>query len=174
MFTIALNFEDGITRFIQCNAGEKVLDAAYRQKVNLPMDCSDGVCGTCKCHCASGDYGMGEEYLEEALSEEEADARQVLTCQMIPTSDCVIDVPVAAAQCKTALASSGAAVMQVNHLSETAIELVLQLDEPLTFLPGQYINIQVPGTPQVRAYSFSSLPGEREGRFLIRNVPGGV
>ncbi|VEC78229.1 benzoate dioxygenase, ferredoxin reductase component [Raoultella ornithinolytica] len=38
MFTIALNFEDGITRFIQCNAGEKVLDAAYRQKVNLPMD----------------------------------------------------------------------------------------------------------------------------------------
>ncbi len=42
-FNIALNFEDGVTRFIQCNAGEKVLDAAYRQKVNLPMDCSDGV-----------------------------------------------------------------------------------------------------------------------------------
>ncbi|MCS6067751.1 hypothetical protein LNO81_15405 [Klebsiella variicola subsp. variicola] len=37
-FNIALNFEDGITRFIQCHAGEKVLDAAYRQKVNLPMD----------------------------------------------------------------------------------------------------------------------------------------
>ena len=32
-FNIALNFEDGVTRFIQCNAGEKVLDAAYRQKV---------------------------------------------------------------------------------------------------------------------------------------------
>lgn len=55
-FNIALNFEDGVTRFIQCNAGEKVPDAAYRQKVNLPMDCSDGVCGTCKCHCASGEY----------------------------------------------------------------------------------------------------------------------
>lgn len=35
-FNIALNFEDGVTRFIQCNAGEKVTDAAYRQKVNLP------------------------------------------------------------------------------------------------------------------------------------------
>lgn len=46
-FNIALNFEDGVTRFIQCHAGEKVLDAAYRQRVNLPMDCSDGVCGTC-------------------------------------------------------------------------------------------------------------------------------
>ncbi len=36
-YTIALNFEDGVTRFIQCNAGEKVLDAAYRQKVK-PAD----------------------------------------------------------------------------------------------------------------------------------------
>ncbi len=40
-FNIALNFEDGVTRFIQCNAGEKVLDAAYRQKVNL----ADGLLG---------------------------------------------------------------------------------------------------------------------------------
>lgn len=173
-FNIALNFEDGITRFIQCNVGEKVLDAAYRQKVNLPMDCSDGVCGTCKCHCASGEYGLGEDYLAEALSEDEAAARQVLTCQMVPTSDCVIDVPVAAAQCKTTLATVGAAVQQVNLLSDTTIELVITLDEALAFLPGQYINIQVPGTQQVRAYSFSSLPGAGEGCFLIRNVPGGL
>ncbi|PLM60883.1 NADH oxidase, partial [Klebsiella michiganensis] len=173
-FNIALNFEDGITRFIQCNAGEKVLDAAYRQQVNLPMDCSDGVCGTCKCRCVSGEYGLGDEFLEEALSEEEAAERQVLTCQMVPTSDCVIDVPAAAARCKTALASVGATVKAVNLLSDTAIELAIVLDEPLDFLAGQYINIQVPGTPQVRAYSFSSLPGSREGCFLIRNVPGGL
>ncbi|HDN3343754.1 TPA: 2Fe-2S iron-sulfur cluster binding domain-containing protein, partial [Klebsiella pneumoniae] len=173
-FNIALNFEDGVTRFIQCNAGEKVLDAAYRQKVNLPMDCSDGVCGTCKCHCASGEYDLGEDYLDEALSDDEAQARQVLTCQMVPTSDCVIDVPVAAAQCKTALTNTGAQVRQVNLLSDTAIELVVALDEPLAFLPGQYVNIQVPGTPHVRAYSFSSQPGSLEGRFLIRNVPGGM
>ncbi len=73
-FNIALNFEDGVTRFIQCNAGESP-DAAYRQKVNLPMDCSDGVCGTCKCHCASGEYD-GEDYLDEALSDDEAQARR--------------------------------------------------------------------------------------------------
>lgn len=173
-FTIALNFEDGVTRFIQCHAGEKVLDAAYRQKVNLPMDCSDGVCGTCKCHCTSGDYALGEDFLEEALSEDEATARQVLTCQMIPSSDCVIDVPVAAAQCKTSITSIHAEVLAINALSETAIELVVRPDTALHFLSGQYINIQVPGTQQQRAYSFSSLPGSDEGRFLIRNVPGGL
>ncbi|MCT7654490.1 FAD-binding oxidoreductase [Oceanimonas sp. NS1] len=32
----------------------------------------------------------------------------------------------------------------------------------------------VPGTEEVRAYSFSSLPGSRELSFLIRNVPGGL
>ncbi|MCS6067750.1 hypothetical protein LNO81_15400 [Klebsiella variicola subsp. variicola] len=31
---------------------------------------------------------MGEDYLDEALSDDEAQARQVLTCQMVPTSDC--------------------------------------------------------------------------------------
>lgn len=70
-YTVALNFEDGVSRFIECNENEKVLDAAYRQKINLPMDCSDGVCGTCKCHCESGQYSLGDEYLEDALSEQE-------------------------------------------------------------------------------------------------------
>ena len=32
-YRIALNFEDGVTRFIGCKAGEKVLDAAFRNKV---------------------------------------------------------------------------------------------------------------------------------------------
>lgn len=173
-YTIALNFEDGVTRFIQCNAGEKVLDAAYRQKVNLPMDCSDGVCGTCKCHCAGGEYSLGEDYLEEALDEEEAREGQVLTCQMIPHSDCVLDVPTAAAACKTGITAFDATVKRVTALSESAIELVVQTTELLHFLPGQYINVQVPGTPHQRAYSFSSQPGGNEGSFLIRNVPGGL
>jgi hypothetical protein len=38
-YRIALNFEDGATRIIACNAGETVLKAAYRQQVNLPVDC---------------------------------------------------------------------------------------------------------------------------------------
>ncbi len=60
----------------------------------------------------------------------------MLTCQMVPTSDCVVDVPVAAAQCKTALTNTGAQVRQVNCLSDTAIELVVALDEPLDFRRG--------------------------------------
>ena len=44
----------------------------------------------------------------------------------------------------------------------------------LGFLPGQYVNVQVPGTDQARSFSFSSGPGEDEVAFLIRNTTYGV
>lgn len=47
-YNIALQFEDGVTRIILCEATELVADAAYRQKINIPLDCRDGACGTCK------------------------------------------------------------------------------------------------------------------------------
>lgn len=46
--------------------------------------------------------------------------------------------------------------------------------QKLSFLPGQYANLQVPGTEAHRAYSFSSMPKDGEVSFLIRNVPGGL
>lgn len=42
--TIALDFEDGVTRFIRCKGTESVVDAAYRQGINIPMDCREGAC----------------------------------------------------------------------------------------------------------------------------------
>lgn len=175
-YTIALNFEDGVTRFIGCKDGETVLDAAYRQKVNLPMDCSDGVCGTCKGQCEQGAFDMGDDYLEEALSEEEEAEGKVLTCQMVPSSDCVIQVPVASTLCKTQVGEIAGKVAMVEPLSEDSIELAVDLDDEaeLTFLPGQYINIQVPGSDETRSYSFSSRPGGKRASFLIRNVPDGL
>ncbi|NIC07217.1 benzoate 1,2-dioxygenase electron transfer component BenC [Billgrantia bachuensis] len=175
-YTIALNFEDGVTRFISCKDGETVLDAAYRHKVHLPMDCSDGVCGTCKGTCEQGAFDLGDEYIDEALSDEEAAEGKVLTCQMVPSSDCVVQVPVASTLCKTGVGEFPGRVAEVSRLSEDSFELVVDLDEGegLTFLPGQYVNIQVPGSDETRSYSFSSLPGERRASFLIRNVPDGL
>jgi len=175
-YRIVLNFEDGATRFIDCNRGEKVLDAAFRHKINLPMDCSDGVCGTCKCICEQGEYDLGEDYIEEALSADEAAQRLVLTCQMEVSSDCVIAVPVPSSVCKVAPARFGGSVASVVLASDSTIVLTLDLDQPdaVKFLPGQYVNLEVPGSSQHRAYSFSSKPGAGQASFLIRNVSGGL
>jgi len=98
-FKIALNFEDGVTRFIDCNATETVADAAYRQGVNVPIDCRDGACGACKCKAESGQYELGF-YIDDAMSEEEAKLGYVLTCQMHPKSDCVVNIPASSEVCK--------------------------------------------------------------------------
>lgn len=173
-YNVALNFEDGVTRFITCNPGETVLDAAYRHKINLPMDCSDGVCGTCKCHCTQGDFDLGEEYLDDALSEAEAAEGLVLTCQMVPAGDCVVNVPTASSVCRTGNQSVKARVEVDQALSDTAVELRLTAEQGVDFLPGQYVSISVPGTDQTRSYSFSSAPGSQALSFLIRNVPDGL
>ena len=173
-YNIALNFEDGVTRFINCNEGESVLDAAYRNQINLPMDCSDGVCGTCKGACQQGSYELGDDYIEEALTEDEAEQGMILTCQMVPSSDCVVSIPAASTLCKTGQLETTGTVSEVNLISPSAIELKITADADIAFLPGQYVNITVPGTSETRAYSFSSRPGSRELSFLIRNVPGGL
>ena len=172
---IALQFEDGVTRFIDAAPTETVADAAYRQGVNIPLDCRDGACGTCKCFAESGQFTMGE-YIDDALTEEEAAEGFVLTCQMRAQSNCVIRVPSSSSVCRTQQASYEAAISEVRQLSPSTISLSVHSDtlNKLAFLPGQYVNLQVPGSAQTRAYSFSSLIKGGQVSFLIRNVPGGL
>ncbi|MGI9340026.1 MAG: 2Fe-2S iron-sulfur cluster-binding protein, partial [Psychrobacter sp.] len=119
-YNIALQFEDGVTGFIKCEADETVAEAAYRQKFNIPVDCLDGACGTCRCHCESGSYDMHPDmYIEDALTEAEAEEGYVLTCQMIPESDCVIKVPTSSEACKVGKSVFKGKLQQLNVLSES-------------------------------------------------------
>ena len=175
--TIALQFEDGVTRFIGCNPNEKLSDAAYRQKVNIPLDCRDGACGTCRGHCESGQYDMPSDgYIEEALDEKDAAAGYVLACQMRPTSDCVVKIPATSGACKTGVGDFAGKIASVEQLSASTIRFSIALDTPdqLDFLPGQYVKVAVPGAGQTRSYSFSSAPGAALASFVVRNVPNGL
>lgn len=176
-YKIALNFEDGVTRFIECGDNEKVLDAAFRNRINLPMDCSDGVCGTCKCRGESGTYDLGDDFIDDALTAEEASEGLVLTCQMKPSSDCVITVPTTSTACKTGQQKFEATVARIAPHNDAAyvIELDVAASETgASFLPGQYVNITVPMSGQTRSYSFSSAPGDLRISFLIKTIPGGL
>lgn len=175
-YNIALQFEDGVTRFITCNANEKLSDAAYRQKINIPVDCLDGACGTCRGLCESGSYDMPESsYIEDALTPEDAAQGYILACQMKPKSDCVIQIPASSEVCKTGVSAFQGKISKLENISESTIGLSVVLDQPesLSFLPGQYVNISIPGGNDTRSYSFSSAPGACETSFVIRNVPNG-
>src|SRR5207302_738598 len=56
----------------------------------------------------------------------------------------------------------------------TTIAFSLDGADAVSFLPGQYANLLVPGTDQRRSYSFSSPPGADPLSFLVRNIPPGV
>jgi benzoate/toluate 1,2-dioxygenase reductase component len=173
-YNVALNFEDGVTRFIEPRPGETVADASYRVGINIPLDCRDGACGTCKCHVESGEYDPGS-YIEDALTDEEAAEGFALACQMKPKTDLVLAILASSDVCKTKGASFKAQLSGVNRLSATTLGFSLKVDpaSSLSFLPGQYVNIAVPGTDQKRSYSFSSPPGAQEVSFLVRDIPRG-
>ena len=174
-YQVALSFEDGVTRFVTCGPTETVADASYKARINIPLDCRDGACGTCKSLCESGDFDGGD-YIDDALTEDEADAGYCLPCQMMPRSDLVVQIPTTSDVAKTAAATHPATVTAVERLAEGAFALTVELDnrDALAFLPGQYVNIAVPGTDQTRSYSFSTGADSAHLSFLIKYAAGGA
>ncbi|WP_040160275.1 benzoate 1,2-dioxygenase electron transfer component BenC [Mobilicoccus massiliensis] len=172
---VALSFEDGVTKFITCAEGQTVADASYRSRINIPLDCRDGACGTCKAFCEAGEYDPGF-YIEDALTEDEAESGYCLPCQMKPTSDLVLQIASTSAVAKTRAATFTGTLTGLERLSPTTFALTVTTPDrdELAFLPGQYINFSVPGTQETRSYSFSNGPDEDELTFLVKITPGGV
>lgn len=172
---VALSFEDGVTRFITCRPDQTVADASYRQRINIPLDCRDGACGTCKALCESGEYDGGA-YISDALSDDEAAAGFVLPCSMKPRSDLVLQIASTSEIAKTRAATYTGTLVGLERLSPTTVEIAVDIPNrgDLAFLPGQYVNIAVPGTDVTRSYSFSNAPHEERLTFLVKLSPGGV
>ncbi|MBB2147409.1 benzoate 1,2-dioxygenase electron transfer component BenC [Pedobacter gandavensis] len=172
MAKVALNFEDGVTRFIETTGYETIAEAAYRLGVNIPLDCADGACGTCKCLSKSGSFDPGD-YIDEALSEEEAENGYGLACQMRPKSDMIVDIFASAAACKVEVHTYETEITGLTFLSSEIVRLKAKITDgsTITFLPGQYANILVPGSTETRSYSFSCLSDTNEMEFIIRLIP---
>ncbi|MBB3190590.1 anthranilate 1,2-dioxygenase electron transfer component AntC [Halomonas cerina] len=175
--TAAIVFRDGITRFVTVADNELLMDAARRHGVNLPVDCREGVCGTCRCLREAGEVDL--EYVdEEALTEEELEAGHVLACQARLQTPGSFYFDVDSSLCSVATEVFTATVGDVQRVSDAAAILEVTLDDPaqvMQYLPGQYARLRVPGTDAWRAYSFATA-SVKEGRlrFLIRLLPSGV
>jgi anthranilate 1,2-dioxygenase reductase subunit len=175
---VALNFADGKTVFVDIQANEVLLDAALRNGVSIPLDCREGVCGTCQGRCESGSYT--QDYVdEETLSANDLAQRKMLSCQTRVQSDASFYFDFDSSLChQGATATVAARVEAVRLVSETTA--ILQLDasarkEQLDFLPGQYARMKVPGADEWRSYSFANYPNEHNRlQFLIRLLPDGV
>lgn len=162
---VTMVFEDGRVVKIDASEDDNIYFAALKNKVRILTDCLEGACATCKGVCTSGDYEM-DEFTDEALTREEYARREVLTCQMRVKSDCVIEFPY---ESRIALKSEpetrSGTVAEVSMISSTVAKLVLAPDAdaaPISFIPGQYVHLSVPGTSEHRSYSFANASFEAD------------
>jgi len=175
---VAFSFADGKTLFFPVHGNEILLDAALRNGINIPLDCREGVCGTCQGRCDSGQYT--QDYVDdEALSEQDLAQRRMLTCQTRVASDAAFYFDFASSLCNAGgPASLKATVRAIDQISPNTAILHVDAGEnaqQLDFLPGQYARLQVPGTTQKRSYSFANRPNtNNQLQFLIRLLPDGV
>lgn len=175
---VAFSFADGKTLFFPVQGNEILLDAALRNGINIPLDCREGVCGTCMGRCESGRYEM--DYVdEEALSAQDIEQRKILTCQTRVKSDASFYFDFDSSLCNAARpAEQRGVVSHVEQVSPTTA--ILHVDagrdgQQLDFLPGQYARLLVPGTDSKRSYSFANRPNaQNQLQFLIRLLPDGV
>ena len=88
----------------------------------------------------------------------------------------MVDILASSAACKVKSTAITTEIKELNRLSSEIYQLKLRAADgsSFQFLPGQYVNIEVPGTSHTRSYSYSSKPDAPEGEFLIKLVPGGL
>jgi benzoate/toluate 1,2-dioxygenase reductase subunit len=66
------------------------------------------------------------------------------------------------------------AIAAVAPLSDSTIGFSIDLDDPaaLSFLPGQYVNVEIPGSGLTRLL-VQFAAGRVQAAFVVRNVPQG-
>ena len=164
----------------ECGAGDTVLSAALRQGYFLRYGCRHGGCGTCKVSLVDGDVeSSGSSF---ALSPGERSQGWVLACSSSPVSDCVLDassmdLSIDEFEGGDPVRSFETQVVEVEYLTPDIVGMTLDLIEPptMSFVAGQFINIEVPGTHMWRSYSIANAPHESTRiELVIKLLPGGA
>lgn len=149
--------------------GERLLEAATRQGVRLPHECTFGGCGTCRVRLLQGSVSYQE--LPLALAPEEAEAGYALACQARASSDLVISV--ARADGAPAAQRCHAVVRELQQWTPHVVNLQLEIEaDGLLYRPGQYMNVLLHGGGH-RSFSMASAPAGNHVDFHVRQIPGG-
>jgi NAD(P)H-flavin reductase/ferredoxin len=146
----------------KAKAGEVLLDAALVSGVHLPHDCRAGACGTCLTRVVKGSTILGES----------AVPGMVYACQARILSDLEIEseaVPEASV--------ANGRVSSIRRLAPDVVEVSIEPERRLIYLPGQYFKFKFDGFPE-RTYS-ATRPLDRRPQgwritLQIRRQEGGL
>jgi propane monooxygenase reductase subunit len=165
---------------IEADEEQTILRAAAEQGIMLMHGCKEGQCASCKSFVLEGEDIEHDRYSTFALPDYEKEEGYTLLCRAHAYEDVTIEL----LNYDEEMIRSGlpirhavAEVEAITPVTGDMRHLVLRLAEPgdLRFFPGQYMDIAVPGTDQVRSFSMANTSA-REGRleFVIKVYPGGL
>jgi NAD(P)H-flavin reductase/ferredoxin len=149
-------------RTIEAKIGETLVDAGLGGWVAIPHDCCSGQCETCRVTVVSGNVD----------DQGTRDGRTVLACQATVAGNAEIKFEEAPATVKLAGVVTG-----MTRVAPDVTEVVVSLETPLTYRPGQYAAVKFAGFPS-RDMSPTVRPDGTENpgelTFHIRRYPGGL
>jgi benzoate/toluate 1,2-dioxygenase reductase subunit len=170
---VTLLFADGVTKKFEVPVGEKIISVASEGGCSLLTDCASGICGTCAGRMVSGSVDL-DEYHSSVLPDDERADGAILTCVSRAREACVIELPYDSTEIGgDALPPQVGEVVSIGNVAEETVRLEVRVDQALTFLSGQYVQMRPTGCAEWRSYSMANESGAARLVFYIRLVPGG-
>jgi propane monooxygenase reductase subunit len=152
---------------------ETVLRGAFRQGLMLMHGCKEGQCAACKSFLLDGEVDL-DRYSTFALNDFEKEEGWTLLCRAHAVTDLeveLINYDEEVLRSGVALSTQTMRVEQIEALTHDIRRLVLS-GEQFKYKPGQYVDIQIPDSDEVRSFSMANLPcGELE--LMIKVYPDG-
>ncbi len=157
------------------NKDETILAAGLKHEHQLPFSCRAGSCGYCVANIESGNITYPNGF-PDALTEQEAENGKALLCQAHATSDVVIKARLPKKSTVFPVKTVPCRLIEKQLLNTDVLLLRFQLPkrERFEFLPGQYVELLLPGNKR-RAFSLANLPNDENiVEFHIRYYKGGL
>lgn len=147
---------------VEVKDDQTILDAALRAGVYLPHACGHGLCATCKIDVLEGDIEHGEAS-PFALMDMEKDEGKCLACCAVPQCDLVIEADIEEEPDAESYAVKDfvGVVSKIETLTPRIKAIFIAIENGgMEFQAGQYVNVNIPGLEQPRAFSIANPPSE--------------
>jgi propane monooxygenase reductase subunit len=166
---------------IEVDEEQNVLRAAAEQGIMLMHGCKEGQCSSCKSFLLDGDDVELDKYSTFALPDFERDEGFTLLCRAHVYEDVTIELlnyDEEMIRSGLPIQDAVAEVVANHRVTHDMRHLILRLvdTEDFKFFPGQYVDITVPGTDEVRSFSMANTSAResRQLEFVIKVYPDGL
>lgn len=152
---------------------KSILDSALSAGLVFEYSCKTGRCGVCKTTLLDGE--VIEIQPQVALTVEQKNNNQILTCCCVAKSDILIDAKDLSVLHDIKIKTLPAKINSIVQKSSDIVEVFLRLPPGarFKFLPGQYIDVKVANRVS-RSYSIANSLTQDCIKLMIKKVKDGV